>query len=144
MAGWSAGSIRSAPAAVEQPPGALLETYRFFLKPVKWLIVTTLVVSLVASVTELAMFAFLGSLVDRMAASSPERFVSDNLWLLVFMGFVLLVARPFFIDLVARARQPVDHAEPLQRSSAGGATATCSGRASASSRTITPAASARK
>ncbi len=84
------------PAAVEQPPGALLETYRFFLKPVKWLIVVTLIVSLVASVTELAMFSFLGSLVDRMSASSPETFVSGNLRLLVFMGVVLLVVRPFF------------------------------------------------
>ena len=32
------------------------------------------------------MFAFLGSLVDRMAASSPDSFVSDNLWLLVVHG----------------------------------------------------------
>jgi ATP-binding cassette subfamily B multidrug efflux pump len=85
-----------APAAVEQPPGALLETYRFFLQPVKWLIVTTLIVSLIASITELAMFAFLGSLVDRMAASGAERFLADNAWLLAFMGFVILIARPFF------------------------------------------------
>ncbi len=84
------------PAVVEQPPGALIETYRFFLKPVKWLIVVTLIVSLIASVTELAMFGFLGSLVDRMAVSSPEKFVSENFWLLVFMSVVLLVARPFF------------------------------------------------
>ena len=86
-----------APAAVEQPPGALMETYRFFLQPVRWLIITTLVVSLVASTTELAMFAFLGSLVDRMAASTPERFVRDNLWLLAAMGFIILVARPIFV-----------------------------------------------
>ena len=66
------------PATVEQPPSALLEVYRFFLKPVKWLIVATLVVSLIASVIELAMFGFLGSLVDRMAASSPERFVAGQ------------------------------------------------------------------
>ena len=103
-----------APAAVEQPPGALMETYRFFLQPVSWLIITTLVVSLVASTTELAMFAFLGSLVDRMAASTPERFVRDNLWLLAAMGFVILVARPILRHLVARARQFVDHAEPLR------------------------------
>src|SRR5882724_5898500 len=68
------------PATVEQPPGALLETYRFFLKPVKWLIVVTLIVSLVASVTELAMFSFLGSLVDRMSTSTPDRFIPENAW----------------------------------------------------------------
>jgi len=85
------------PAAVEQPPGALMQTYRFFLEPVRGLIITTLVVSLVASATELAMFGFLGSLVDRMAASSPERFVPDNVWLLALMGLVILIARPFFV-----------------------------------------------
>jgi ATP-binding cassette subfamily B multidrug efflux pump len=85
-----------APAAVERPPSALIETYRHFLEPVKWLIVMTLVVSLIASLTELAMFAFLGSLVDRMSVSTPDRFIADNLGLLVLMGLVVLLARPFF------------------------------------------------
>ncbi|MBA3642400.1 MAG: ABC transporter ATP-binding protein, partial [Acidobacteria bacterium] len=87
------------PAPVEQPPGALLDVFRHFLEPVKGLLATTLVVSLIASVTELSMFAFLGSLVDRMAASSPRDFVSDNLSLLVFMSVVLLVVRPVFTIL---------------------------------------------
>ena len=87
------------PAPVEQPPGALLDVFRHFLEPVKGLLATTLVVSLIASVTELSMFAFLGSLVDRMAASSPADFVSDNLSLLVFMSVVLLVVRPVFTIL---------------------------------------------
>jgi ATP-binding cassette subfamily B multidrug efflux pump len=85
-----------APAAVEPPPSALIQTYRHFLQPVKWLIMTTLVVSLIASLTELAMFGFLGSLVDRMSASTPDQFVADNLGLLVIMGLVVLLARPFF------------------------------------------------
>jgi ATP-binding cassette, subfamily B, multidrug efflux pump len=82
------------PAPVEQPPGELVAFYRHFLAPMKGLIAVTLFVSLVASVVELSMFAFLGSLVDRMAASGPERFVDENLPLLAFMGFVLLVLRP--------------------------------------------------
>lgn len=88
-----------APAPVEQPPRALLDVYRYFLAPVKWLIVTTLLVSLAASVTELAMFAFLGSLVDRMANSSPERFVAENWRLLALMSVVVLVLRPAFTIL---------------------------------------------
>ncbi len=83
-----------APGRVEQPPAELRQFFRHFLAPMKGLIAVTLVVALVASVVELAMFGFLGSLVDRMAASSPENFVSDNLWLLVLMSFVLLVLRP--------------------------------------------------
>jgi ATP-binding cassette, subfamily B, multidrug efflux pump len=85
-----------APAPVERPPDALLETYRYFLKPVRGLIAATLAVSLVASVTELALFAFLGSLVDRMAASTPTGFLSENWAVLLFMSAVLLVARPLF------------------------------------------------
>jgi ATP-binding cassette subfamily B multidrug efflux pump len=84
---------------VREPPSALVALLRHFLWPVRWLIVATLITSLIASVTELAMFSFLGSLVDRMASSSPERFVADEAWLLAFMAFVLLVARPLFTIL---------------------------------------------
>ncbi len=84
---------------VERPPIALVQFYRYFLEPVRGLIALTLVVSLVASLTELALFAFLGSLVDRMQASGPERFVPDNAWLLAAMGFVILVIRPIFTIL---------------------------------------------
>jgi ATP-binding cassette subfamily B multidrug efflux pump len=83
-----------APAPVEQPPRPLIDVYRHFLQPVKGLIATTLAVSLVASVSELVMFAFLGSLVDRMADSGPQRFLSDNAWLLAFMAAVVLIVRP--------------------------------------------------
>ena len=85
-----------APAPVEQPPGALIETYRYFLHPLRGLIIATLIVALVASVAELSLFAFLGSLVDRMAASTPERFVADNRTVLILMAIVLLVVRPVF------------------------------------------------
>ncbi|MGH6924202.1 MAG: ABC transporter ATP-binding protein [Propylenella sp.] len=84
------------PVPVEQPPVALVEFYRYFLRPIWWLVAATLVVSLIVSVTELLLFAFLGSLVDLMAASDPERFVPDHAWLLALMALVLLVVRPIF------------------------------------------------
>jgi ATP-binding cassette subfamily B multidrug efflux pump len=65
----------------------------------RWLLATTLVVSLIASATELAMFAFLASLVDRMAAAGPGRFVPESAWLLGLMAFVVLVVRPVFTVL---------------------------------------------
>ena len=83
-----------ADAPVEQPPTVLSQFYRYSLAPMRGLLVVTLIVSLVASVIELSMFGFLGSLVDRMSASTPERFVADNFWLLVFMSVVLLIGRP--------------------------------------------------
>ncbi|MYZ46737.1 ABC transporter ATP-binding protein [Rhizobiales bacterium L72] len=87
------------PRPVEQPPTTLVRFYRYFLAPVKGLVVATLTVSFVASIIELSLFAFLGSLVDRMGASRPEAFIADNAWTLVFMSAVLLVGRPLFAVL---------------------------------------------
>jgi ATP-binding cassette, subfamily B, multidrug efflux pump len=84
---------------VVQPPTAVAGFVRHFLYPLRWLLATTLVVSLIASATELVLFLFLGSLVDRMAAAGPERFVPENLSLLVVMGFVVLIVRPVFAIL---------------------------------------------
>jgi ATP-binding cassette subfamily B multidrug efflux pump len=83
-----------ASAPVEQPPTALVAFYRYFVRPMHGLLAVTLVVSLIASAIELSMFYFLGSLVDRMQASGPERFLAENAWALAFMAFVLIVGRP--------------------------------------------------
>lgn len=88
-----------APVAVDRPPDTLTDVFRYFLAPLKWLLVATLAASLIASLTELALFGFLGSLVDRMAAAGPESFLSEDAWLLAFMAFVLLVLRPVFTIL---------------------------------------------
>ncbi len=81
---------------------SLPEFFRYFLHPLRGLIAVTLVVSFFASVTELALFAFLGSIVDLMATSTPERFLADHWWLLALMAFVVLVLRPAF-NLASRA-----------------------------------------
>jgi ATP-binding cassette subfamily B multidrug efflux pump len=88
-----------APAPTEQPPTRLVAFYRYFITPMRGLIAVTLLVSLIASVIELALFGFLGTLVDRMAQSRPDRFVAENLWPLAFMAFVLVVLRPVFTIL---------------------------------------------
>ncbi len=82
------------PVPVRQPPNALVQVYLHFLRPVRWLILITLAISLVASVTELALFGFLGSLVDRMGTSGREHFLTEQAWLLAFMTVVVLVVRP--------------------------------------------------
>jgi ATP-binding cassette subfamily B multidrug efflux pump len=88
-----------APAPIEQPPTRLAAFYSYFISPIRGLIAVTLLVSLIASVIELALFGFLGSLVDRMAESGPDRFVATNSWLLALMAFVLVVLRPAFTIL---------------------------------------------
>src|SRR5690606_9637762 len=88
-----------AAAPIERPPMELAALYRFFLKPFGGLIVVTLIVSFVAAASELALFGFLGSLVDRMAASPPQDFVADNFLVLIAMAVVVLVVRPVFTVL---------------------------------------------
>jgi ATP-binding cassette, subfamily B, multidrug efflux pump len=83
-----------AAAPVEMPPRTLLGFYRYFLEPVKGLVLAVLAISFVVAVTELMLFSFLGSLVDRMAESGRETFLAENAWALAGMAFVVLVLRP--------------------------------------------------
>ncbi|MCB1497981.1 MAG: ABC transporter ATP-binding protein [Bauldia sp.] len=87
-------------APVVRPPTGLLGFYRHFIQPVRGLLVTLVVVSLIASLSELALFVFLGKLVDLTTNSaSPATFFRDNVWLLAAMGFVVLIVRPVSVLL---------------------------------------------
>ncbi|HEX2255566.1 MAG TPA: ABC transporter ATP-binding protein [Afifellaceae bacterium] len=83
-----------AAAPVEMPPQTITGFYRYFLEPVKGLVAAVLAVSFVVAATELMMFSFLGSLVDRMAEAGREAFLTENAWVLAGMAFVVLVVRP--------------------------------------------------
>ena len=47
-------------APVVRPPGRMLDFYRYFIRPVRGLLYAIVAVSLVASLSELALFVFLG------------------------------------------------------------------------------------
>ncbi|MEZ5815531.1 MAG: ABC transporter ATP-binding protein [Hyphomicrobiaceae bacterium] len=81
--------------APEQPPGRLLDFYWYYVKPVWPVFVVLLLVGCVGSLIEVALFAFVGSLVDLMrTAEAPDRFFSDHGGKLLWMGFVALILRP--------------------------------------------------
>ena len=83
-----------AEAPVEQPPAGLWAFFRYFLAPVKGLLVAVLVSALVVSIVEMSLLVFLGDIVDRAARSSPETFLADNWLILTIMSVVVLVIRP--------------------------------------------------
>ncbi|MCC6982145.1 MAG: ABC transporter ATP-binding protein [Bauldia sp.] len=83
-----------AEAPVEQPPAGLWAFFRYFLAPVKGLLVAVLVSALVVSIVEMALLVFLGDIVDRAARSAPETFIADNWLILTLMSVVILVIRP--------------------------------------------------
>jgi ATP-binding cassette subfamily B multidrug efflux pump len=83
-----------AEAPVEQPPTGLWAFFRYFLAPVKGLLVAVLISALVVSIIEMALLVFLGDIVDRATQSSPETFLADNWLILTVMSVVILVVRP--------------------------------------------------
>ena len=84
---------------VRQPPESTLAFFRHFLSPFRGLLALTLVVSMVASLSEIALFAFLGTLVDRMTDSAPETFFAEHGAMLIAMSVVVLLVRPVAIIL---------------------------------------------
>jgi len=83
-----------ADAPVVRPPDRVGPFYGHFLKPLRGLLGTTLAVSLVAALSELAFYAFVGLLVDWAAKTPPEAFLATYGWALAGMAFVVVVVRP--------------------------------------------------
>jgi ATP-binding cassette subfamily B multidrug efflux pump len=79
----------------ERPPTGLLDFYWYFVKPVWPVFLVLLVFGCIGSLIEVALFAFVGSLVDLMrAAKTPETFFSDHGATLLWMTFVAVILRP--------------------------------------------------
>lgn len=78
-----------------RPPSTMWAFYWHFVKPVWPWFAALMVVGLVGSLIELALYAFVGRVVDMMKdAKTPETFLSDNSAMLLFWAFVALVLRP--------------------------------------------------
>jgi len=90
------------PGPEAEPPNRLWPFYRHYALQIRWLIVAVLAVGLAGALVEVALFAFLGELVDLVrTAESPERFFADHAGTLVWMAFVALVLRPVLFGLHA-------------------------------------------
>ncbi len=84
----------------KQPPNRLLPFFWYYIRQVWPYFGWIMVVGLFAAIIEISLFAFLGQLVDLMReAKSPETFINDNLYLLLWMAFIALVLRPIAFGL---------------------------------------------
>ena len=81
-------------APVVRPPDRMMAFYRYFLAPVRGLLVAIVIVSLLSSLAEMALLVFLGVIVDWATETPPAEFFSRYGWALAGMGFVILVIRP--------------------------------------------------
>ena len=78
-----------------RPPESLFAFYAYFIRPVWPAFAILLVAGFLGSLIEVSLLAFVGSLVDMMKdAASPEAFLQAHLGILLWMGFIALVARP--------------------------------------------------
>ena len=79
---------------VERPPDQLLAFYRYFIRPVRWLVLVVLLLSLASTATEMALYVFLGKIVDWSTTTAPADFFPTYGWALTGMAFVVMVLRP--------------------------------------------------
>jgi len=79
---------------VARPPLRPLAFIWHYVKPIKRLLIVTLIVSGIASVCEMALFVFIGYLVDWMNNTGPAEFVDEHGWALLGMAVIAFVIRP--------------------------------------------------
>ena len=83
-----------APAEIVRPPDSTRAFFGHFLWPIKGLILVILAVSGLAALSEMALYAFLGVIVEWMADSGPESFLETHGTVLIAMAVVAIIIRP--------------------------------------------------
>jgi ATP-binding cassette subfamily B multidrug efflux pump len=76
------------------PPPGLLAFYRYFLRPVWPFVGALLIAGLLVSLAEVAIYAYVGRLVDMMSSGHPTEFLAEHGWQLAGMALVVVVLRP--------------------------------------------------
>jgi ATP-binding cassette subfamily B multidrug efflux pump len=89
---------------LSQPPDKLVPFFLYYLRPVWPIFATLVVVGIIGASIEVALMAFVGSIIDMMRASeNPEAFFSEHGATLMWMAAVALFFRPLMsliVDLV--------------------------------------------
>jgi len=95
MLSWFEKRIDPFPAETpEQPPATLLAFCWHYTKGIwPWLAVTSVLIALISAM-QVALFGFLGNIVDWLAGADRATFLRDEAWTLAGMGLVILVLLP--------------------------------------------------
>ncbi|WP_426394123.1 ABC transporter ATP-binding protein [Ralstonia sp. R-29] len=87
------------PLPDSQPPSGVWRFYAYYLREVRGIFVFLLVVGLLGSLIEVALFDFLGRLVDLAQSTPSADFFARHRNELLWMAFVALIARPIIFGL---------------------------------------------
>jgi ATP-binding cassette subfamily B multidrug efflux pump len=83
------------------PPNSLAGFYWRYTRQVWPVIAALLVVGFFASLIEVVMFSYVGSVVDLLRTTTPSQLLADHGLTLAWMAFVILIARPVIVTLHA-------------------------------------------
>ncbi|SMQ96020.1 ABC transporter ATP-binding protein [Xanthomonas fragariae] len=87
------------PIEQEMPPRSVWRFYLYYLRPLWTILLATLVAGLLLALVEVAVFDFLGRIVDMLAERPGPEFFRRHASELVWMALITLVARPVFTGL---------------------------------------------
>ncbi|WP_372163145.1 ABC transporter ATP-binding protein [Xanthomonas axonopodis pv. cyamopsidis] len=87
------------PIEREMPPRSVWRFYLHYLRPLWPILLATLIAGLLLALVEVAMFDFLGRIVDMLAGKPGPDFFRQHAGELIWMAVIMLVARPFFTGL---------------------------------------------
>ncbi len=87
------------PAPSEAPPTDVWRFYLYFLRQAWPSFAALMVIGLIVALIEVALFAFLGDIVDWAQSGNPQEFFRDHGTALVWMAVVTLLLRPLFNGL---------------------------------------------
>ncbi|MBN8995506.1 MAG: ABC transporter ATP-binding protein [Rhizobiales bacterium] len=79
---------------VSMPPPTLAGFYWYYTRQVWPALAALMVVGFVVSLIEVSLFRYVGSIVDLLRATSPDKVLADYGWTFAWMGFVVVIARP--------------------------------------------------
>lgn len=82
------------PAPVTQPPRSLYAFCRHYTRGTEpWLVLMALLTTAIA-ITEVSLYAFTGSIVDRLSSHTPATFLAEEGWKFTLMAAVVLLLMP--------------------------------------------------
>jgi ATP-binding cassette subfamily B multidrug efflux pump len=89
---WLETRVSSFPADLPaKPPATVWGFIRHFSRPFYPLLAAGLVLSMLASIVEVWVFSYVGTLVDKLSSADRATFFTDNKWELAFFAFMAVV-----------------------------------------------------
>jgi ATP-binding cassette subfamily B multidrug efflux pump len=85
--------------APTQPPKGLVAFCKYYTQGMWGVVFTVSLLSAIVAMLEVALFGFLGQMVDWFSEQNRETFLDDQKWTLVGMGTTVLILIPLFILL---------------------------------------------